>query len=91
VATTLMTVGTSRLEASTALIASWAVEPNQTPSGQRPLGVELDPELRYASRDGFAATLTYGVYFPGPAFDNPEQHLTAHTAQSLRVRLGFAF
>jgi hypothetical protein len=62
-----------------------------TPSGQRFLGTEIDPELRYASRDGFAATLTYGVYFPGAAFDNPADHLTAHTAQSLRVRLGFAF
>jgi uncharacterized protein (TIGR04551 family) len=91
VATTLMTVGTSRLEASTALIASWAVEPNQTPSGQRPLGVELDPELRYASRDGFAVTIDYGVLFPGTAFDNPTAHLTAQTAQVLRARLFFVF
>ena len=88
---TLLEVGPGHLETGAALISSWAVCPTSTPSGQRFLGTEIDPELRYASRDGFAATLTYGVYFPGPAFDNPEQHLTAHTAQSLRVRLGFAF
>ena len=91
VKTTLLTVGPGHLEAGAALIASWAVCPTSTPSGQRPLGTELDPELRYASHDGFAATLDYGVFFPGTAFDNPVQHLTAHTAQSLRLRVGFAF
>jgi uncharacterized protein (TIGR04551 family) len=91
VAATLLTVGTSHLEASAALIASWAVEAAQTPSGARTLGVEVDPELRYASRDGFAATIDYGVLFPGAAFDNPTAHLTAQPAQVLRARLFFAF
>jgi uncharacterized protein (TIGR04551 family) len=88
---TLLRVGTGALEFGAALIASWAVCPTSTPSGQRPLGVELDPELRYASRDGFAATLDYGVLFPGTAFDNPTAHLEAHTAQIIKVRLVFAF
>jgi uncharacterized protein (TIGR04551 family) len=91
IASTLMTVGSSHLEASAALIASWAVDANQTPSGQRPLGVELDPELRYASRDGFAATIDYGVLFPGSAFDNAAAHLAAQTAQIIRARLFFVF
>jgi uncharacterized protein (TIGR04551 family) len=89
--TTLLTAGAGRLEAGAALIASWAVDASSTPGGARALGVELDPELRYASRDGFAVTLDYGVLFPGAAFDNPTAHLTARTAQSLRARVVFAF
>ncbi len=85
----LLAVGTGRLEAGAALIASWAVEPTSTPSGQRPLGVELDPELRYASRDGFGATVDYGVLFPGSGFDNT--HLKAQPAQVIRARLMFVF
>jgi uncharacterized protein (TIGR04551 family) len=89
VRTALFDVGAGHLEAGAALIASWAVEATSTPSGQRPLGIELDPELRYASRDGFAATLDYGVLFPGAAFDNT--NLKAQPAQVVRLRLVFAF
>ncbi len=85
----LVEIGSSRLEAGLAAIASWAVEPTSTPSGQRMLGIELDPELRYASRDGFAATLDYGVLFPGGAFDNT--NLKARPAQAIRARAVFAF
>jgi uncharacterized protein (TIGR04551 family) len=88
---TLVEVGTGRLEAGAALIASWAVEAASTPSGARALGIELDPELRFASRDGFAATVDYGVLFPGAAFDNPTAHLEAKPAQVVRARLAFAF
>ncbi|HEY1557083.1 MAG TPA: TIGR04551 family protein [Kofleriaceae bacterium] len=91
VRTTLLRVGTGALELGAALIASWAADATSTPSGQRALGVELDPELRYASRDGFAATLDYGVFFPGTAFDNATAHLEAQTAQLVRARLVFAF
>ncbi len=84
VRTTLLVVGTDRLEAGAALIDSWAVYASSTPGGQRPLGIEIDPELRYASSDGFAATLDYGVLFPGSAFDNPVAHLEARTAQIVR-------
>jgi uncharacterized protein (TIGR04551 family) len=86
---TLLHAGAGRLEASAALIASWAVEATSTPSGQRALGVELDPELRYVSRDGFALTVDYGLLLPGAAFDNTM--LKAQPAQVLRARLGFAF
>ncbi|MDB4958722.1 MAG: hypothetical protein JWO36_6291 [Myxococcales bacterium] len=87
--TTLMTVGAGRIELAAALVASWAVEATSTPSGQRALGFELDPELRYASRDGFAFTLDYGLFLPGAAFDNT--NLKAKPAQALRARLAFAF
>jgi len=86
---TLLEIGAGHLEAGAALIASWAVEATSTASGKSPLGLEVDPELRYASRDGFAATVDYGVLFPGAAFDNTM--LVAKPAQSLRLRLGFAF
>ncbi len=86
---TLLEVGGGHLEAGAALIASWAVEATSTLSGQRALGIELDPELRYVSRDGFALTLDYGVLAPGAAFDNTT--LKAQTAQSFRVRAGFVF
>ncbi|CAN5549910.1 hypothetical protein BH11MYX1_BH11MYX1_11420 [soil metagenome] len=86
---TLLEVGGGHLEASAAVVASWAIETASTPSGQRFLGVELDPELRYVSRAGFALTLDYGVLAPGAAFDNTT--LKAQPAQSVRVRAGFAF
>jgi uncharacterized protein (TIGR04551 family) len=86
---TLLQVGAGHIEAGVALIASWAIEATSTPSGKAPLGIELDPELRYASKDGFALTLDYGVFAPGTAFDNTT--LKAQTAQSFRVRAGFAF
>lgn len=87
--TTLFTAGRGKLELVAALIASWAVEATSTPSGERALGVEIDPELRYAHRDGFAASLAYGVLLPGAAFDNST--LEAKAAQVLRARLWFAF
>ena len=88
---TLLQVGPGHIEAGAAAIMSWAVCPTSTPSGQRYLGFEVDPELRYASRDGFALTLDYGLFLPGGAFDNPTAHLTAQPAQALRARVGFAF
>jgi uncharacterized protein (TIGR04551 family) len=88
---TLLRAGAGHVEAGAALIASWAVEATSTPSGQRALGVELDPELRFVSRDGLALTLNYGLFLPGAAFDNPTANLSAKPAQVLRARLGFAF
>ncbi len=88
---TLMTVGAGRLEAGAAMIVSWAVDATSTPNNQSFLGVELDPELRYASRDGFSATLDYGLLLPGPAFDNMALGLKAQPAQIVRARLVFVF
>jgi len=65
------------------------VQPTSTPSGERALGIELDPELRYVSADGFAAAIFYGLLLPGAAFDNTT--LEAKPAQVIRARLWFAF
>jgi hypothetical protein len=86
---TLARVGTGRLEAIATLIVSRAVEATSTPSGASALGTEIDPELRYAARDGFAINLAYGLLLPGAAFDGTM--LAAQPAQSLRLRVGFAF
>lgn len=86
---TLLDVGRGKLEAIVALIVSRAVEATSTPSGAAALGTEIDPELRYASRDGFAINLAYGVLLPGAAFDGTA--LPAQPAHALRLRMGFYF
>lgn len=79
------------LEASLAMITSWAVYAQSTPGGHRALGTELDPTLAYRSKDGFLAALEYGVLFPGAGFDNQQLHLNAQTAQLWRLRLQYLF
>jgi len=86
---TLLSIGSGKLEAVAALIASWAVQPSSTPSGKRPLGVELDPELRYATRDGFVINFAYGLLLPGAGFDG--SMLAAQPAHAMRLRMGFLF
>ena len=86
---TLLSVGAGKLEAIGALIASWAVQPSSTPSGERALGIEFDPELRYAHHDGFAINFAYGLLLPGAAFDGST--LPAKPAHAMRLRMGFAF
>src|SRR5690606_23442327 len=80
---TLLAVGNGKLEAIAALILSRAVEPRSTPSGAAALGTELDPEVRYASRDGFVVNLAYGLLLPGAAFDGTA--LPAKPAHALRL------
>lgn len=83
--------GGARLLFETAAIASWAMEPASTPSGSRALGVEIDPSLRYETRDGFVASLDYALLLPLAAFDNPAMGLDARTAQLVRLHLRFPF
>jgi uncharacterized protein (TIGR04551 family) len=79
------------LSASVAGIASWAVYATSTPGGRSPLGVEIDPTLAYASRDGFGVALEYAALFPLAGLDNPVAHLDARPAQLARVRLMYTF
>jgi uncharacterized protein (TIGR04551 family) len=87
----LLEFASSTITASVAGIASWAVYASSTPGGKTPLGLEIDPTLSYVSRDGFSAALEYAVLFPFSGFDNPAAHLTARTAQLLRLRLLLSF
>jgi uncharacterized protein (TIGR04551 family) len=84
-------LGPGVLEADLAAVASFAVEPTSTPGGTRSLGLEIDPTLRYGSRDGFSAALEYAVLVPFSGLDNPALGLSAQPAQVLRVRLGYGF
>jgi uncharacterized protein (TIGR04551 family) len=86
---TLLSVGTGTLELVGALIASWAVEATSTPSGKSALGIEVDPELRYANRDGLTIHLSYGLLLPGAGLDGTM--LAAEPAQAVRLRLGYMF
>jgi len=79
------------LRAEVAGIASFASTNNWSPSGDAPLGVEVDPSLTYRSRDGFFAALEYAVLFPLSGMDNVAAGLRAQPAQSFRVRLAFLF
>jgi uncharacterized protein (TIGR04551 family) len=79
------------LSAEIAGVASWAAVASATPGGRSPLGVEIDPTLAYASRDGFGIAFEYGVLFPLAGLDNTSAHLTAQPAQLGRVRLQYFF
>lgn len=87
----LFRAGPGEMSASFAAVASWAVQPNSTPGGKNALGVELDPTIYYASRDGFGVALEQAVLFPQAGLDNPDEHLRAKPAQLWRVRLTYAF
>jgi uncharacterized protein (TIGR04551 family) len=78
---------TGTFTASAAAIASWAIYPAETPGGRTPLGVEIDPTISYASRDGFGVAFEYAVLFPLAGFQNATQHLDPRPAQLFRVRL----
>lgn len=87
----LADAGGAKLVFDTAAIASWAIEGASTPSGQKALGVEVDPTLRYETRNGFVAALEYALLVPLAAFDNPAAGLDARTAQLWRLHLRFPF
>jgi uncharacterized protein (TIGR04551 family) len=87
----VMRVAPGVLQASLAAVASWAVYPENAPGDRSPLGVEIDPTLAYASRDGFGAALEYAVLFPMAGLDNPQQNLKAFPAQLARVRVMYRY
>ncbi len=87
----VLEAGPGALTFTLAAIASFAVEPSSTPSGEAPLGVELDPSLAWAHRDGFSLVLDTAVLFPLSAFDNPAQRLSARPAALARLRLNWGF
>lgn len=84
-------LGPGNFSLGVAGVASWAAQPESTPSGESQLGFEIDPTLVYTAYDTFVFATEYAVFFPGSAFDNPTAGLGAKTAQLLRFRLGFGF
>jgi len=85
---TLVDLGPGSIGATFAAIASWAVEPASTPSGQRTLGLELDSDLAYTTRDHFVARLAHAVFFPGAGFDGTM--LPARAAQTIELLVGYS-
>lgn len=71
------------------LITSFALEAASTPSGERPLGVELDLGASYRLEPGFEAHLTYGVLFPLAGLRNSRLGLDPEPAHLLHVILAF--
>jgi uncharacterized protein (TIGR04551 family) len=87
----VMRIAPGTLQASVAAIGSYALYAENTPGGKAPLGIEIDPTLAYASRDGFGVALEYAVLFPLAGLDNPEAHLSAFPAQLARVRVMYRY
>jgi uncharacterized protein (TIGR04551 family) len=80
-----------RLQASLAAVMSWAVNAESAPGGRAPLGVELDPTLRYESRDGFVLALEQATLFPLAGLDNRELDMKAKPAQLWRAFVAYLF
>ncbi len=85
----LLTSLRGKLTLALAGVVSFAAVPASTPSGERPLGVELDPSLSYESDVGFSAALEQGTLFPLSGFDG--KNLPAQPAQVWRLRLAYQF
>jgi uncharacterized protein (TIGR04551 family) len=72
-------------------VGSMALYAESAPGRSNLLGVELDPTLRYRSRDGFELLLGYGVLFPLAGLASVENNLSAAPGQTLRAMTRFAF
>jgi uncharacterized protein (TIGR04551 family) len=76
------------------LVYSQALYGSTTPSsisasgGAKPLGVEADTKLTYATDDGFVTWVSYGVLFPMAGFDGAGSLSRAH---ALRAGLALRF
>ncbi len=83
-------LGDVRAVADLAVVASWAMEPNSSPSGARGLGVEIDPTLSFSMR-GLLVEWQAALLLPGAGFDNSFTGARAQPAWMSRLFLGFAF
>jgi hypothetical protein len=81
----------SMLTAEAAVIASVAMEPNSTPSGTAPLGVETDLGLVYEQEHGFVMRLDYGLLLPLSGFDNVARRASASPAHALHAVMAWRF
>lgn len=89
---------TEGLGANLAIIYSQANSSGTTPTGNKPLGIEIDAAINYLSDDGFVASIAYGVLFPLSGLDqitdptNPTRNvINAETAQTIRGFFGVVF
>ena len=72
-----------------ALISSFALEAGTTPSGERPLGVELDLGLSYRMEPGFEFRLNYAVLLPLAGLRNVRLDLDPEPAHLFHAIIAF--
>ncbi len=84
-------VGAGRLDVELAVVASAAHQPNSTPSGARPLGVEIDPTVSWRSRGGFRLQLQGAWLKPLAGLDNAVTGAEAQPAWLGRVLAAWEF
>jgi len=89
---------TEGLGLNLAMIYSQANASASTPTGNGPLGFEIDAAINYLSDDGFVASLAYGVLFPLSGLDqlrNPANpgggSISSDTAQAVRGFFGVIY
>lgn len=89
---------TEGLGLNLAIIYSQANEARSTPTGKRPLGIEIDAGINYVSDDGFVASFAYGVLFPLSGLDQlrspgtpGSSTISADTAQAVRAYFGVVY
>lgn len=87
----LVRFGKGKVELGLFAVASFAAESRSTPTGEAPIGVELDPTLSYKSGVGFSATLEQATLIPLSGLDNPLTGQKATPAQLWRLRLLYSF
>lgn len=74
-----------------ALIGSIAMDPNSTPSGRQPLGVELNVAAVYEQEHGFVARAEYGVLVPLSGLREETMGIDPQPAHALRLILAYRF
>lgn len=83
------------LDLNLAVIYSQVNASGTTPTGDRPLGIEIDAAVNYISADGFIASLAYGVLFPLSGLDQlaavSDGRISASTAQAIRGFFGIVY
>lgn len=74
-----------------AVIASFAMEPNSTPAGKSPLGVELNVGAMYEQEHGFFARLDYGLLLPLAGLANLPARLDPTVAHALHLVMAWRY
>lgn len=72
-------------------LVSMAVEKTTPPGQERPLGVEIDPTLRYRTDFGLEAAFEPALFIPLAGLDNRAAGFSAKPAQLYRARLQYNF
>ncbi len=81
----------SMLSVEASVTGSVAVQPNSTPAGRAPLGVETDIGLVYEQEHGFVARLDYGLLVPLAGWTNVVRGVDPSLAHALHLVMAFRY